>query len=54
MNEDGIEAAAITEFPFAGAMLPELIVDFTLDRPFMFAVVNAKGIPVFTGVLNAP
>ena len=54
MNEDGIEAAAITVFPAAGALPMELEVDFVLNRPFLFAAVSPKGLPLFIGVFSTP
>ena len=39
----------------AGAAVPpEKEVYFTLDRPFLFVLTSHDGLPLFTGVVNAP
>ena len=38
----------------AGAAMPQDEVDFTLDRPFLFAVTGADGMTLFMGVVNQP
>lgn len=55
VDEGGCEAAAYTVLMVeAGAcMPPDEEVDFTLDRPFLFAV-TGEGLPLFTGVVNQP
>ena len=55
VDEDGCEAAAYTVMMlYAGAAAPpDEEVDFTLDRPFLFAV-TGTGLPLFTGVVNQP
>ena len=35
-------------------MPPDDEVDFTLDRPFLFAVTGDSDLPLFTGVVNQP
>ena len=54
IDEKGVTAAAYTEIglPMTGYP-PENIVDFILDRPFLF-VVEKDNIPLFTGVVNEP
>ena len=52
IDEEGIEAAAYTMITAMGAALITQEYDFTLDRPFVFAVRSAAGIPLFTGVVN--
>lgn len=52
IDEEGIEAAAFTAMMAAGAALIEEEADFTLDRPFVFAVRSVEGVPLFTGVVN--
>ena len=55
IDEEGCEAAAYTVLAMAGAgMPPEETVDFVLDRPFLFAVTNARGLPLFVGLVNNP
>ena len=36
------------------AMPPEDEMDFTLDRPFLFVITNAGGLPLFAGIVNHP
>ena len=53
IDEKGVKAAAYIEFPGAGApMPPEEIIDFVLDRPFLFVIADNSGIPLFAGVVN--
>ena len=56
IDEQGVKAASYLEFPGAGAaMPPEEIIDFVLDRPFVFVIADTNtGIPLFTGVVNEP
>lgn len=55
VDEDGVKAASYIEIPGAGAaMPPEEIIDFVLDRPFLFIIADYSGIPLFTGVVNEP
>ena len=52
IDENGVKAAAYIEFPGAGAAQPpEEIIDFVLDRPFVF-VISKGNLPLFTGVVN--
>ena len=54
IDEEGVKAAAYIEFPGAGSpMPPEEIIDFILDRPFLF-VISDDFIPLFAGVVNTP
>jgi serine protease inhibitor len=34
-------------------MPPEEIIDFVLDRPFLFVITNNR-VPMFAGVVNEP
>lgn len=56
IDEQGVKAASYLEFPGAGAaMPPEEIIDFILDRPFIFVIADTMtGMPLFTGVVNEP
>lgn len=55
IDEKGVTAASYIEFPGAGeAAPPEEIVDFILNRPFLFVITNRYGIPLFAGVVNMP
>lgn len=54
VDEEGVKAAAYFELPGAGAAAPpEEIIDFVLDRPFLFVITN-DSIPMFAGVVNEP
>ena len=55
LDEKGVEAAAFTYLGVAGGEPPlEDEIDFTLDRPFLFAIESATGQPLFVGVVNHP
>lgn len=54
IDEEGVKAAAYIEFPGATSpMPPEEIIDFVLDRPFIFAI-TTDFIPLFMGTVNNP
>ena len=56
IDEEGVTGAAYTILLTEGAPetgeLEEL--ELTLDRPFLFAVTNAEGLPLFVGIVNTP
>lgn len=55
IDEEGVTAAAYTVMMMAGtAAPPEEEMDFVLDRPFLFAITGADGLPLFVGVVNRP
>ena len=56
VDEEGCEAAAYTVMMVdpTSAAPPNDEVDFTLDRPFLFAITGDSGLPLFTGVVNQP
>ena len=54
-DEEGVKAAAFTTEDEAGASQPpEEIVDFVLDRPFMFVIRLGEGLPMFIGIVENP
>ena len=56
IDEEGIKAAAYIEFPGAGAEgapAEDEIIDFVVDRPFLF-VITKENIPLFAGCVNNP
>lgn len=54
IDEEGVKAATYIEIPGAGsAEPPDEIIDFVLDRPFLFVITN-ENIPLFTGCVNNP
>lgn len=56
VDEEGCTAASYVEMAAAaGASAPpELKIDFTLDRPFIFLINTRDGMPLFAGVVNRP
>ncbi len=55
IDEEGCEAAAYTVLGApAEAMPPDEEIDFTLDRPFLFAITGTDGLPLFVGLVNQP
>lgn len=55
IDEEGVVAAAYTVMMACGAaMPPDERVDFTLDRPFLFAVTGTSGEILFAGIVNTP
>lgn len=55
IDEEGCTGAAYTMFAVEGMSAPPpTIIDFTLDRPFIFAVTSSTGEPLFAGVVNKP
>lgn len=54
VDEKGVKAAAYIELPEAGAAPPpDEIIDFILDRPFLF-VITRSHVPLFAGTVNTP
>ena len=55
IDEKGVVAAAYTVIGANGAGIPpEEEIDFILDRPFLFAITGAGGLPLFVGIVNTP
>lgn len=54
IDEEGVTGASYVEIFVAGSVPPTgEVVDFILDRPFLFAITSGN-IPLFTGVVNEP
>lgn len=54
-DEQGVTAAAYTIFEMSGSGMPaKETVDFILDRPFLFVITDAAGIPLFAGTVCQP
>ena len=55
IDEDGVKAASyiILDFGAGAAPPPDEIIDFILDRPFIFAI-TTESIPLFMGTVNNP
>jgi serine protease inhibitor len=55
IDEEGVEAAAYTVLANPGAsMPPQAEIDFVVDRPFLFLITGADGLPLFIGMVNHP
>ncbi len=56
VDEEGVEAAAFTVIPADtnAAEDRDRIVDFILDRPFLFLITGDDGLPLFAGIVNRP
>ena len=55
VDEEGCVAVAYTAISVTGGTRPpDEIVDFTLDRPFLFAITGTDGLPLFVGIVNNP
>ena len=55
IDETGVTASAYIELPAAGtAPPPKEIIDFILDRPFLFVIADYSGIPLFAGTVAQP
>lgn len=57
IDEAGVTGATYTILDMragGGPPAPEREVDFTLDRPFLFAVTGPDGLPLFVGIVNQP
>ena len=55
IDETGVTAAAYIELPVAGdPPPPEEIIDFVVDRPFLFIITTNSGIPLFAGTVTNP
>ena len=54
IDEEGVKAAAYIELPLCGsAAPPDEIIDFVVDRPFLFAITKSS-IPLFMGTVHQP
>ena len=54
-DEEKVEAAAFTSMTQNASAAPMGdIVDFTADRPFLFAITGPTELPLFTGIVNQP
>lgn len=55
IDEEGVTAASyiLLELGAGAAAPPDEIIDFILDRPFLFAICSSQ-VPLFVGAVNAP
>lgn len=54
IDEEGVTAAAYTVMQLCGSPMPQEEIDFTLDRPFMFAITGPENTILFAGVVENP
>ncbi len=54
IDEEGVTAAAYTVEILCGAGAPNEILEFVVDRPFMFAITGPGNTVMFTGVVEQP
>lgn len=56
ITEEGVEAAALVEMGWACAGIPPELrkLDFTLDRPFLFAISKNNKVPMYVGAIKDP
>ncbi|MBQ7500706.1 MAG: hypothetical protein IJT91_07405 [Clostridia bacterium] len=54
IDEEGLEAAAVTVLPTDTGAPPRKEIDFNLNRPFIFVITSSDGIPLFAGAVNEP
>lgn len=54
IDEEGVTAAAYTVMTLCGTGAPQDEMDFTLDRPFLFAITGPGDTILFTGVVENP
>ena len=53
IDEEGCEGASVLVMPGdISEEPPEEEIDFTLDRPFLFTIINTAGLPVYMGAVN--
>ncbi len=54
IDEEGVTGSAYMLMSYGAAKPPDEIVDFFLDRPFLFVIQGHDGVPLFIGVVNRP
>ena len=52
INENGVTGAAFVDMGICGAAMSTDVIDFVLDRPFMFAVTGYDGSLLFSGIVR--
>ncbi len=55
VDEKGVSAASYIVMAYAGAAMPEEypVIEFRLDRPFIFVIENNDGMVLFCGIVNS-
>ncbi len=55
INENGVAASAYTKIDYdTGGVIVDGRADMILDRPFLYAVINADGVVIFMGICDNP
>ena len=56
IDEAGVTATAYTIIHAPTHSIPEVLeqIEFTLDRPFLFAITSHDHLPLFTGIVECP
>ncbi len=54
IDEKGVEATAYTRIDYVGAAPPNGRAEMILNRPFIFAITEYDGLPLFIGIINNP
>ncbi|MBQ9898004.1 MAG: hypothetical protein IJM44_00945 [Ruminococcus sp.] len=54
IDEDGCRASSMTVMEVCGEAEPDDHAEFILDRPFIFEIMSAAGLPLFVGIVNVP
>ena len=55
IDEEGCRAAAVTNVEACwGEIIPDGDFYYSLDRPFLFAIVQSTNVPLFMGIVNNP
>lgn len=56
IDEEGVTAAAYTVIDAPTSGIPQELekIEFTLDRPFLFAITSQDDLPLFTGIVERP
>ena len=54
IDEEGVTAAAYTEIRMANTSVPQDVLEFTLDKPFVFAITGPGNTILFAGVVENP
>lgn len=54
IDENGVEAAAFTVIMVEDEACPSDVIDFVVDRPFLFVISGQDHLPLFSGVVTNP
>ncbi|MFH0993312.1 MAG: serpin family protein [bacterium] len=55
LSEAGVKAAAVSSIGMVESSInPNLLIQFVLDRPFIYVIYDSNDVPLFVGVMNNP